>query len=84
MSRFGTGNAVSNTLVTVAPADQQAPFLRATARLDADFIAQLIATSAQVPQTRARRRADPQEAIAAYSALDRSPPAPGKTLSRSL
>ncbi|MFN3656122.1 MAG: hypothetical protein ACK4UO_02565 [Pseudolabrys sp.] len=32
------------------------------------FLAHLIATQAQFPQTRARRRAEPQEAIAAYRA----------------
>ena len=34
----------------------------------APFLAQLIATKGQHPQTRARRRAEPDEAIAAYRA----------------
>jgi hypothetical protein len=50
----------------------------------ADFLAQLIATSAQVPQTRARRRAEPQAAVAAYGASDRSAMPASHTLSRSL
>ena len=35
----------------------------------APFLAQLIATKDQHPQTRERRRADPREAIAAYRAM---------------
>lgn len=35
----------------------------------AAFLAHLIATKAQHPQTRARRRAEPQEALAAYRAV---------------
>ena len=44
---------------------------RATARTrhpQAPFLAQLIATQMQLPQTRARRRSEPAEAIAAYRA----------------
>jgi hypothetical protein len=36
----------------------------------AAFLAQLIATKAQLPQTRERRRAQPGEAIAAYRATE--------------
>jgi hypothetical protein len=39
---------------------------------------------AQAPQTRARRRAEPDEAIAAYGASDRSSTQARHTLSRSL
>ncbi len=35
---------------------------------DASFLAQLIATKDQHPQTRERRRADPNEVLAAYRA----------------
>ena len=43
----------------------------------APFLAQLIATQMQAPQTRARRRAEPKEAIAVYSAgVARRPAAP--------
>jgi hypothetical protein len=37
-----------------------------TVARQAAFLAQLIATQGQHPQTRARRRAEPDEAIAAY------------------
>jgi len=53
-------------------------------RPNADFIAQLIATSTQAPQTRARRRATADEATAIYGALGRPPSLPGHALSRSL
>jgi hypothetical protein len=52
--------------------------------VNADFIAHLIATSAQEPQTRARRRATPDEASAAYRALGRRPAASGRKVSRTL
>jgi hypothetical protein len=44
----------------------------------------LIATSAQSPQTRARRRATPDEAVAAYRALGQRLAAVGQVVSRSL
>jgi len=53
-------------------------------RAKADFVAHLIATAVQVPQTRARRRADPVDVLAAYRALGQSPSQPGRALSRSL
>jgi hypothetical protein len=74
---------VSNALVPLAQADQVAA-VRATSRASADFVAHLIATSAQAPQTRARRRANPEDAIAAYNALGHWPTASGQVLSRSL
>ena len=73
-----------HALVPVAPTDQAVPDLRATCRPNADFIAHLIATSGQAPQTRARRRAEPGEAVAVYRALDEGPTPPGRALSRSL
>lgn len=51
--------------VVAAPAPRETPPLP---RGDAAFIAQLIATKAQVPQTRVKRRAEPAEALAAYHA----------------
>jgi len=78
---------VSNALVPLAkagPAAQTATNVRATIRANADFVAHLIATSAQAPQTRARRRANPADAIAAYDALGHWPTASGQVLSRSL
>ncbi len=76
---------MSTALVPVASIDQKAPAEHGTSRPRANFLAQLIATSAQAPQTRARRRAEPDVAIAAYAGgADRQPPAPaGRTVSRS-
>lgn len=73
-----------NALVQLAPTDRDSVRLRVNRRPNADFIAQLIATSAQAPQTRARRRAEPKEAIAAYRALGQWPTTPGRSVSRSL
>jgi hypothetical protein len=85
MSRFGTGEALlSNALVPLAYTEPAAATPRATARANADFVSHLIATSAQAPQTRVRRRAEPAEAVAAYDALDHRPLPAGRTLSRSL
>ena len=51
----------------------------------ADFLAQLIATRTLTPQTRSRRRAEPEEAIAAYGAGERLPAVlAGHALSRAL
>jgi hypothetical protein len=43
---------------------------------DARFVAHLIATDQKVPQTRERRRADPQVAVSAYTAANAGPAAP--------
>jgi hypothetical protein len=79
---------VSNALVPLAQADQaaaqNATHVRAASRANADFVAHLIATSAQAPQTRARRRANSEDAIAAYDALGHWPTPAGRKLSRSL
>jgi len=42
---------------------------RPTRYPSASFLAQLIATHMQAPQTRARRRAEPDEAIAVYRSM---------------
>lgn len=44
---------------------------RSFRRNSASFIAQLIANEKQLPQTRERRRAEPQVALAAYGAAAR-------------
>ena len=77
---------MSNALVPLAKADRAdtATNVRATSRANADFVAHLIATSAQAPQTRARRRANSEDAIAAYDALGHWPTPAGRRLSRSL
>jgi len=48
-----------------AAADRSLPRMRHPA---APFLAQLIATRMQAPQTRARRRAAPEDVVAAYEA----------------
>jgi hypothetical protein len=48
-------------------ASERAP--RVTRHPAAGFLAQLIATHMQAPQTRARRRAEPDEAIAVYRSM---------------
>ena len=77
---------MSNALVPLAKADRAdtATNVRATSRAKADFVAHLIATSAHAPQTRAPRRANSEDAIAAYDALGHWPTPAGRTLSRSL
>ena len=79
---------MSNTLVPVRPInrDSETPHVtpQATSRPDAGFLAHLIATSAQAPQTRARRRAEPDEAVSAYCGVGQRPGAVGRVLSRSL
>jgi hypothetical protein len=45
----------------------------ASRRPAAPFLAQLIATHMQAPQTRVRRRAEPEEAMAAYRASQATP-----------
>ena len=79
---------MSNALVPLTQRDradaQTAANVRATSRANADFVAHLIATSAQAPQTRARRRANSEDAIAAYDALGHWPTPAGRKLSRTL
>jgi hypothetical protein len=75
---------VSTALVPVAAGDPAGSFEHRGGRPRADFLAQLIATLVQAPQTRVRRRAEPEEAVAAYGARARSPMPTHHTLSRSL
>jgi hypothetical protein len=75
----GTGCA----LVSVRPADASGP-VRGQ-RSTAPFLAHLIATQRQEPQTRDRRRAEPVEAAHAYErALADRPTAKGRALSRAM
>jgi hypothetical protein len=53
-------------LVAIRPV---APSARPARRAAAPFLAQLIAAKDQHPQTRERRRAEPQEALAAYTSI---------------
>jgi len=74
---------MTTALVPVAPQHRPSPPHRTHRLANADFIAHLIATAAQAPQTRARRRADPEHALAAYRALGQRPTEIGGALSRS-
>lgn len=77
--------SLRNALVPLAPTDRGNGNRCAAQRPNADFVAQLIATIAQAPQTRLRRRAEPEAAIAAYRALGQWPTtAPGGTVCRTL
>lgn len=59
----------SRALIAIeAPAPAQRAFTHAR-RPAAPFLAHLIATQMQAPQTRARRRVEPREAISIYAAM---------------
>jgi hypothetical protein len=75
---------LSNALVPLAHNAQAAVNSRTAGRANADFVAHLIATRIEAPQTRARRRAEPLHAVAAYGAVGQWPTPAGRTLSRSL
>jgi hypothetical protein len=75
----GQAIAQSTALVPIASAWSARP----AGRVHAAFLTHLIATRRELPQTRARRRAEPGEAARAYG--DRlARPAPRPVLSRSL
>jgi hypothetical protein len=63
----------SRALVAIEPAVAPARPRSPTRYPAAPFLAQLIATHLQAPQTRARRRAEPDEAIAAYRSVLKKP-----------
>ena len=64
-----TPETESRALIAIeaAAASERAP--RVTRHPAAGFLAQLIATRMQAPQTRVRRRTEPEEAIAVYRAM---------------
>ncbi len=66
--------ASSRALIPLAPVASSETPVRV--HPDAKFIAHLIATDQRLPQTRERRRADPQDVIAAYAAAMAGPTAP--------
>lgn len=75
---------MNNALVPVTPINRDTDWPHQASRLDSGFLAHLIATKAQAPQTRTRRRAEPGEAISAYAGLGQRPTSAGRILSRSL
>jgi hypothetical protein len=74
---------VTKSLVTLASAGRGASAPQAHGPR-ADFIAHLIAVRMQARQTRARRGAEPEDAVAAYDALGQWPTPAGRVLSRAL
>jgi len=66
-----TGTRALIAIAPVAPS-RRAPTL--TRHPVAPFLAQLIATKMQAPQTRARRRAEPTDAITVYRTGKSAPP----------
>jgi hypothetical protein len=75
--KAGTGRA----LIALQPVERAEPTMRAGPQ--ASFLAHLIATDRQLPQTRERRRAEPAEAIAAYAAASaKAPSHAGRVLFR--
>jgi hypothetical protein len=74
---------MSQALVPIAPA-RGAASARPACTPRADFVAHLIAGCLQAPQTRARRRAEPADAIADFGALGQWPTPARRVLSRAL
>lgn len=63
----------SRALVPLTAPAEAAAAPASTVRPDARFVVQLIATATHPPQTRAPRRAEPQDAAAAYGGGFRLP-----------
>jgi hypothetical protein len=61
--------APRDALITIEPARRSEQAWRPSSHPAAPFVAHLIATRMQVPQTRERRRAEPNEAIAVYRSM---------------
>jgi hypothetical protein len=68
---------MGTALIALAPTARPTPIGPAARPHCARFLAHLIATTRQAPQTRARRRAAPHQATAAYDAAKRQHPAIG-------
>jgi hypothetical protein len=63
-----TPSSACRDLVRVAPAQPAGKRAGVRARPDTAFLAHLIATAQQAPQTREKRRAEPAAAIRCYTA----------------
>jgi hypothetical protein len=70
-------------LICLGHSEREAPTGQSW-RPRADFVAQIIAASARLPQTRSRRRLEPDQAAAVYGSLGQRPTIQGQALSRSL
>jgi hypothetical protein len=83
-AQAGTPSA-QRALVRIAPVDRASDvsIRTAEARPTAPFLAHLIATAQSAPQTRERRRADPDWAIAAYAGMMQVPGSAGHAVRES-
>jgi hypothetical protein len=70
-----TAETESRALIAIAPAAQAERSWTQIRRPAAPFLAHLIATQMQAPQTRVRRRAEPEDATTAYAAAKVATPA---------
>jgi hypothetical protein len=82
-STAGEAPRAGNAVVPVNPVQKREPFSPPNQRPAAPFLAHLIATNADEMQTRARRRAMPSDASAAYAARKDRPIRSGILLSLS-
>jgi hypothetical protein len=74
--------AECRALTVIGPASQGG---RAVRPASAAFLAQLLAVKADLPQTRERRRAEPDEAVHCYAhAMTPLPPRAGRMVSRAM
>jgi hypothetical protein len=82
--------SLNRSLVTVPPVNRgcddrvAASAAAHRARANAKFVAHLIAMAVRAPQTRSRRRVEPETATAAYRALGQWPTESGGVVCRSL
>ena len=73
------GTLAGESRALVALSHLSEPSERAAGYRSAPFVAQLVATKDQHPQTRERRRAEPNEVTAIYAAANAGPAAPSGT-----
>lgn len=66
--------APGSALIAVEAPRQSEPPLQSMLHPSAPFVAHLLATRMHAPQTRARRRAEPEEAIAVYRSMTKPVP----------
>jgi hypothetical protein len=72
----------SRALIPIAAPTPSQRSTTATRRPLASFLAHLIATQAQAPQTRTRRRAEPEEVLAVYGVASTRRSGIGRRLAR--
>jgi hypothetical protein len=68
-----TAPVEARAVIAVAPTARSERIIAHTRYPAAPFLAHLIATHMHAPQTRERRRAEPQDAVAAYGAETAAP-----------